>query len=61
MNMFFKIGEKIFKVFAVFLILLALLLESLSKTHNLIRKDTCYSNGNRIKPSIHPRLRLYGN
>lgn len=58
MNVFFKIGEKIFKVIAVFLILLALLLESLSKIHGLIKKESGYSDGNKIKPSIHPRLRL---
>lgn len=52
MNIFFKIGEIIFKIFAIFLILLALLLEYFSKVKSIPKNEFYYSKKNNMGKSI---------
>lgn len=61
MNIFFKIGEIIFKVFAIFLILLALLLEYLSKV-SIPKNELDHSQDNNMRKRFnkYPYLKHYG-
>ena len=62
MNIFFKIGEIIFKVFAIFLILLALLLEHFSKVKSIQKNESDYSQDNNMRKIFnkYPHLKHYG-